>query len=125
MKLLFIYTFVALLSTMSFALPNDNMTDIQSPNEYKKEVFDIATSNYECNLFIEKTGNNLYSMAMAEERNDKKTISSEFYIFLKNSNTAIEYCKYYSESVVSDLMEIQEGVIFYYNKEYNKKKDTK
>lgn len=125
MKLLFIYTFVALLSTMSFALPNDNMTDIQSPSEYKKEVFDIATSNYECNLFIEKTGNNLYSMAMAEERNDKKTISSEFYIFLKNSNTAIEYCKYYSESVVSDLMEIQEGVIFYYNKEYNKKEDTK
>lgn len=125
MKLLFIYTFVALLSTMSFALPNDNMADIQSPNEYKKEVFDIATSDYECNLFIEKTGNNLYSMAMAEERNDKKTISSEFYIFLKNSNTAIEYCKYYSESVVSDLLEIQEGVIFYYNKEYNKKKDTK
>ena len=125
MKLLFIYTFVALLSTMSFALPNDNMTDIQSPSEYKKEVFDIATSDYECNLFIEKTGNNLYSMAMAEERNDKKTISSEFYIFLKNSNTAIEYCKYYSESVVSDLMEIQEGVIFYYNKEYNKKEDTK
>ena len=125
MKLLFIYTFVALLSTMSVALPNDNMTDIQSPSEYKKEVFDIATSDYECNLFIEKTGNNLYSMAMAEERNDKKTISSEFYIFLKNSNTAIEYCKYYSESVVSDLMEIQEGVIFYYNKEYNKKKDTK
>lgn len=125
MKLLFIYTFVALLSTMSFALPNDNMTDIQSPNEYKKEVFDIATSDYECNLFIEKTGNNLYSMAMAEERNDKKTISSEFYIFLKNSNTAIEYCKYYSEGVVSDLLEIQEGVIFYYNKEYNKKKDTK
>lgn len=125
MKLLFIYTFVALLSTMSFALPNDNMTDIQSPNEYKKEVFDIATSDYECNLFIEKTGNNLYSMAMAEERNDKKTISSEFYIFLKNSNTAIEYCKYYSESVVSDLMEIQEGVTFYYNKEYNKKEDTK
>ena len=125
MKLLFIYTFVALLSTMSLALPNDNMTDIQSPSEYKKEVFDIATSDYECNLFIEKTGNNLYSMAMAEERNDKKTISSEFYIFLKNSNTAIEYCKYYSESVVSDLMEIQEGVIFYYNKEYNKKKDTK
>ncbi len=125
MKLLFIYTFVALLSTMSFALPNDNMTDIQSPSEYKKEVFDIATSDYECNLFIEKTGNNLYSMAMAEERNDKKTISSEFYIFLKNSNTAIEYCKYYSESVVSDLMEIQEGVTFYYNKEYNKKEDTK
>ena len=125
MKLLFIYAFVALLSTASFALPNDNMTDIQSPSEYKKEVFDIATSDYECNLFIEKTGNNLYSMAMAEERNDKKTISSEFYIFLKNSNTAIEYCKYYSESVVSDLMEIQEGVIFYYNKEYNKKKDTK
>lgn len=113
MKYLIIITLV--LFDMLFALPNDNMTDIETPKEYSKEVQDIQTSDYECNLYVEKTGASLYIMSIAEQNNDKKTVSSEFLIFLKNSDNAIEYCKYVSDNVTEDIINIQNGVTLYYN----------
>lgn len=118
MKYLIISMLIAF--DMLFALPNDNMTDVESPSDYGKEVYDLSTSDYECSLYIEKAGNNLYTMSVAEAKNDKKTVSSEFFIFLKNSDNAIEYCKYISNDVVTDMTNIQEGVKAYYNKEYKK-----
>jgi rRNA pseudouridine-1189 N-methylase Emg1 (Nep1/Mra1 family) len=111
-----------LFSTLAFALPNDKMTDIETPNNYKKEVYGLATSDFECNLYIEKSGSNLLKMSEAELKNDIKTVSSEFFVFLKNSNNAIEFCKYISDSVVSDMINIQEGVTAYYNEKFKNKK---
>lgn len=103
------------LFDMLFALPNDKMTDIEPSIEYTKEIQSIQTSDYECNLYVEKTGASLYLMSIAEQNNDKKTISSEFLTFLKNSDNAIEYCKYVSNNISEDIINIQEGVTIYYN----------
>lgn len=114
--------FLSILTSLSFSLPNDNMTDVETPNDYKKEVFDMQTNDYQCNLYIEKAGSNLWNMSIAEEKKDNKTVSSEFFVFLKNSNYAIEYCKYSSAEVVYDMTNIQEGVTYYYNEKFKNKK---
>lgn len=110
-----------LFSSLAFALPNDRMTDIETPNNYKKEVYGLSTSDFECNMYIEKAGANLLTMSEAEQKNDKKTVSSEFFVFIKNSDNAIEYCRYVSSDVSNDMISIQEGVKAYYNQEYRKK----
>lgn len=116
---------LSLLLSILNAKPNDNMTDIESPDQYRKDVQSMATSDFQCNLYIEKTGANLYVMSQAEQINDKKTISSEFLLFVKNSNYAMEYCQYLSTDVVQDMAEIQEGVITYYNEEFKKQSRAK
>ena len=112
----------SLLTAVLFASPNDTMTDVQSPNEYKKEVFDLQTNDYQCNLYIDKAGINLWNMSTAEEKKDDKTVSSEFFVFLKNSNYAIEYCQYSSKDVTEEMINIQESVTFYYNEKFKNKK---
>ena len=116
---------LTLLLSVLNAKPNDTMTDIESPDQYRKDVQSMATSDYQCNLYIEKTGASLYIMSQAEQNKDKKTVSSEFLVFVKNSNYAMEYCQYISTDIVQDMADIQEGVITYYNEEFKKKSKAK
>ena len=119
MKYLIVLLFII---DLSFAYNNDNMTDVETAESYKKQVWDMQTADYQCNLYIEKTGANLYHMSLAEQENDKKKISKEFFVFMKNSRYAMEYCKYISDEIVTDMRDIREGVSFYYENEIRGKK---
>ena len=104
---------LTLLATFSLA-----STDVYPPKEAYNEYAFIATSDYSCNLYIELAGQNLEALADAESTSNIKQLRASFNQFMTNSSKAIEVCSYIDEQTTADIVEIQNGVSYYYYKNY-------
>ena len=109
MKLLLL----ALLASLSLA-----STDVYPPKEAYNEFTFIATSDYQCNLYIELAGQNLEAMADAESTLNTKQLKASFHQFMNNSSKAIDVCAYIDEQTTADIVEIQNSISYYYYKNY-------
>ena len=109
MKLLLL----SLLTTLTFA-----STDLLPPSEASNELAFIASSDYECNLYIELAGNDLLTLAKAEQTTNSKAVQSAFNSFMYHSSRATTICSYINELVVADIVDIQNSISYYYYKHY-------
>lgn len=121
MKLILsILTAYALTLSLLNAKPNDNMTDIEDPRSYAKEMFSTQTPDFKCNYYADMAGENLWNMAEAEDTRNNKLVSLEFSNFQRNAESAIEACKYVDEQLTREMIVIVEGVNYYYKYEIKK-----
>lgn len=109
MKLLLII----LLATLTLA-----STDVLPPHEAHNEFVYIATSDYQCNLYIELTGQNLEALTIAEANHNAAQLRVAFNAFMQNSAKAIDVCSYIDAQTTSDITDIQNGISYYYYKHY-------
>lgn len=106
-------------TTILFSGSTDKFTDIETPKMYSQEARNLSSESYECNYYIELAGKNLYDIDVYEKVADIKKIKSNYNLFIKHSSKAIEICSYVNETIVQDMIEIQEGVTIYYKGKYN------
>ena len=104
---------LALLVSLSLA-----STDVYPPEEAYNEFTFIATSDYQCNLYIELAGQNLEAMAEAESTLNIKQLKVLFNQFMHNSSKAIDVCAYIDTQATADIVEIQNSISYYYYKKY-------
>ena len=121
MKLILsILTAYALTLSLLNAKPNDDMTDIEDPRTYAKEMFLTQTPDFKCNYYADMAGENLWNMAEAEDTRNNKLVSLEFSNFQRNAQLAIDTCRYVDEQLTREMIVIVEGVNYYYKYEIKK-----
>jgi hypothetical protein len=104
---------LVILATFTFA-----SADMLPPSEASSELTFIATSDYECNLYIELAGTDLLALTQAEKQSNPKAIQQAFNSFMQHSSRAITICSYVNELAVSDIVNIQNSISHYYYKHY-------
>lgn len=107
---LFLLTLLASLSLAS--------TDVYPPKEAYNELTFIATSDYQCNLYMELAGQNLKALANAESTSNTKQLKVSFNQFMSNSTKAIDVCSYIDKQTTADIIAIKNSVFYYYYKNY-------
>lgn len=107
------------ITTNLFSGSVDKFTDIETPRMYSDETLNLYSESYECNYYIELAGKNLYDIDVYEKVANNKKIKNNYNLFIKHSSKAIEICKNVNESIVEDMIQIQEGVAIYYKGKYN------
>jgi len=85
----------------------------------------VATSDYQCNLYLEYATNSLYQMAKAEESKNIMYISIHFNNYQTNVELAINYCNQINEKVTEEILDIHSKVTSYYLRNYYASKETK
>lgn len=104
---------LTLLTTFSLA-----STDILPPSESASELTLIATDNYECNLHLERAGQDLLALAKAEDTSDKLAIEKAFNNFMNRANLAVAACYPINDVITADIIEVQANVAYYYYQNY-------
>lgn len=110
MKLLLLLT----LSIFALAFEQSNSTDIQDLKTNADDILFLQSSNFECNLYIEKAGHYLLLMNEAEQSSNLLALSNNYLLFLDSSNQAIAICKEINETVTNDLVDVQSNIEIYY-----------
>ena len=110
MKLLLLLT----ISIFALAFEQSNSTDIQDLKTNADDILFMQSSSFECNLYIEKSGQYLLSMNQAEQTHNLSALSNSYLLFLDNSNQAIAICKEINQAVTNDLIDVQTDVTIYY-----------
>ena len=100
-----------LLLTLSttFLLASTNL------HESSKELNYIATSDFECNYYLELAGQDLLSLS---NYNKSTKPSSLYESFMNHSTKAKELCININRLVVEDITEIQDDITDFYNQNY-------
>ena len=114
MKLLLLLT----LSIFALAFEQSNSTDIQDLKTNADDILFMQSSSFECNLYIEKAGQYLLLMNEAEQSSNLSALSTNYILFLDNSNRAIAICKEINQTVTNDLIDIQSNIEIYYKLTY-------
>ena len=104
---------LTLLVTFSLA-----STDMLPPNEASSELAFIATSDYECNLYIELAGQDLLTLANIERNPNSKAIQQAYNSFMYHSTQATTICMDINELAVAEIVDIQNSISYYYYKNY-------
>ena len=104
---------LTLLATFSLA-----STDILPPSESANELTLIFTDNYECNLHLERAGQDLVALAKAEEASNTTALKQAFNNFMNHSNLAIDACYPINEAITLDIIEVQANIAYYYYQNY-------
>ncbi len=104
---------LAILATFTFA-----STDMLPPSEASSELAFIATSDYECNLYVELAGTDLLALAQAEKHANSKAIQQAYNSFMYHSTQATTICSYINELAVAEIVDIQNSISYYYYKNY-------
>ena len=93
-------------------------TDILPPQEASKELAYIATDNYECNYYLELAGQDILLLAKYDTSHKPVQVTKLYKAFMENSNKAREVCIHINKLVVDDIIEIQDDITYFYNKNY-------
>jgi hypothetical protein len=114
MKLLLLLT----LSIFAFAINHADVTDIQDLKTNADDILFLQSSNFECNLYIERAGQYLLLMNQAEQTHNTSSMANNYVLFLDQSNRAIAICKDISSAVANDIIDIQSNIEIYYKLTY-------
>lgn len=114
MKLLLLLT----LSIFAFAFEPSNSTDIQNLKTNADDLQFTSSNSFECNLYIEKSGEYLLKMSQAETTGDVHKLANSYILFLDESNKAIAICKEVSVQTSNELIDIQSNIELYYKLNY-------
>ena len=93
-------------------------TDMLPPSEASSELAFIATSDYECNYYIELAGQDLLTLANLERNPNSKAIQQAYNSFMYNSTQATTICMDINELAVAEIVDIQNSISYYYYKNY-------
>ena len=104
---------LALLTTLTFA-----STDMLPPAEASKELNFIATSDYECNYYLELAGQDLLTLANFDTSHKPRDVKRLYEAFMDHSTRATEICIEINRLIVDDIINIQNDITYYYNKNY-------
>ena len=114
MKLLLLLT----LSIFALAFEQSNSTDIQDLKTNADDILFMQSSNFECNLYIEKAGQFLLLMSQAEESHNLSAVANNYVLFLDQSNQAVAICKEINPTVANNIMDVQSNIAIYYKLTY-------
>ena len=104
---------LSLLATFALAT-----TDMLPPSEASNELSFIATSDYQCNLYMELASQDLLTLAAAEKYPNTKAVQQAYNSFMYHSSRATTICIDIDELAVASIQDVQNSVSYYYYKHY-------
>lgn len=107
-----------ILSVFALAFEPSNSTDIQDIKTNLTDLKFTYSDNFECNLYIEKSGEYLFKMSKDEDLHNTSSMSNNYILFLNESNRAIAICKEVSVQTSNELIDIQSNIELYYKLNY-------